>query len=76
MLGEATLDVSGTFAGEAIRVLILFAAQHKLGNFAKISQNTAGRGITRSISARGSLGPGPTSNFDHLPSPTLISSAH
>ena len=28
MLGEATLDVSGTFAGEAIRVLILFAAQH------------------------------------------------
>src|SRR5438270_6229696 len=27
MLGEATLDVSGTFAGEAIRVLILFAAQ-------------------------------------------------
>ena len=27
MLGEATLDVSGTFAGEAIRILILFAAQ-------------------------------------------------
>ena len=26
MLGEATLDVSGTFAGEAIRLLILFAA--------------------------------------------------
>ena len=29
MLGEATLDVSGTFAGEAIRVLILFAAQQR-----------------------------------------------
>jgi hypothetical protein len=28
MLGEATLDVSGTFLGEAIRLLILFAAQH------------------------------------------------
>ena len=28
MLGEATLEVSGTFAGEAIRVLILFVAQH------------------------------------------------
>jgi len=28
MLDEATLDISGTFAGEAIRVLILFAAQH------------------------------------------------
>ena len=28
MLGEATLDVSGTFAGEAIRVLIPFAARH------------------------------------------------
>jgi hypothetical protein len=28
MLGEATLDVSGTFAGEAIRVFILFVAQH------------------------------------------------
>jgi hypothetical protein len=28
MLGEATFDVSGTFAGEAIRVLILFVAQH------------------------------------------------
>ena len=27
MLGEATLDVSGTFLGEAIRFLILFAAQ-------------------------------------------------
>jgi hypothetical protein len=27
MLGEATLDVSGTFLGEAIRLLILFAAQ-------------------------------------------------
>jgi hypothetical protein len=27
MLGEATLDVSGTFAGEAIRVFILFVAQ-------------------------------------------------
>jgi len=26
MLGEATLDVSGTFAGEAIRLLILIAA--------------------------------------------------
>ena len=26
MLGEATLDVSGTFAGEARRLLILFAA--------------------------------------------------
>jgi len=26
MLGEATLDVSGTFAGEAICLLILFAA--------------------------------------------------
>jgi hypothetical protein len=25
--GEATLDVSGTFAGEAIRLLILFDAQ-------------------------------------------------
>ena len=30
MLGEATLDVSGTFLGEAIRLLILFAAQHQL----------------------------------------------
>jgi hypothetical protein len=29
MLGEATLDVSGTFAGEAIRVFILFVAQHR-----------------------------------------------
>ena len=29
MLGEATLDVSGTFLGEAIRLLILFAAQHR-----------------------------------------------
>jgi hypothetical protein len=29
MLGEATLDVSGTFLGEAIRLLILFAAQHE-----------------------------------------------
>ena len=28
MLGEATLDVSGTFLGEAIRFLILFAAPH------------------------------------------------
>jgi hypothetical protein len=28
MLGEATLDVSGTFAGEAIRIFILFVAQH------------------------------------------------
>jgi hypothetical protein len=28
MLDEATLDISGTFAGEAIRFLILFAAQH------------------------------------------------
>jgi hypothetical protein len=27
MLDEATLDISGTFAGEAIRFLILFAAQ-------------------------------------------------
>jgi hypothetical protein len=27
MLGEATLDVLGTFLGEAIRSLILFAAQ-------------------------------------------------
>jgi len=31
MLGEATLDVSGTFAGEAIRLLILFAAPHVEG---------------------------------------------
>ena len=30
MLGEATLDVLGTFLGEAIRLLILFAAQHAL----------------------------------------------
>src|SRR5437868_10782022 len=29
MLGEATLDVLGTFLGEAIRLLILFAAQHR-----------------------------------------------
>jgi hypothetical protein len=29
-LGEATLDVSGTFPGEAIRMLILFVAQHSL----------------------------------------------
>jgi hypothetical protein len=29
MLGEATLHVSGTFAGEAIRLLILFVAQQK-----------------------------------------------
>jgi hypothetical protein len=28
MLGEATLDALGTFLGEAIRVLILFVAQH------------------------------------------------
>jgi hypothetical protein len=28
MFGEATPDVSGTFAGEAIRLLILFAAPH------------------------------------------------
>ena len=27
MLAEATLDVWGTFSGEAIRLLILFAAQ-------------------------------------------------
>ena len=27
MLAEATLEVSGTFLGEAIRLLILFAAQ-------------------------------------------------
>jgi hypothetical protein len=27
MFGEATPDVSGTFAGEAIRVFILFVAQ-------------------------------------------------
>ena len=27
MLGEATLDALGTFLGEAIRLLILFAAQ-------------------------------------------------
>ena len=30
MLGEATLDVSGTFPGEAIRLLILFAAPHSV----------------------------------------------
>jgi hypothetical protein len=29
MLGEATLDVSGTFLGEAIHVLILFVAQRE-----------------------------------------------
>ena len=29
-LGEATLDVSGTFPGEAIRLLILFAAQQAI----------------------------------------------
>jgi hypothetical protein len=29
MNGEATLDVWGTFSGEAIRVLILFAAQQR-----------------------------------------------
>ena len=29
MLGEATLDVLGTFLGEAIRLLILFAAPHR-----------------------------------------------
>jgi hypothetical protein len=28
MLGEATPDALGTFLGEAIRLLILFAAQH------------------------------------------------
>jgi hypothetical protein len=28
MLGEAALDVSGTFLGEAIRFLIPFVAQH------------------------------------------------
>ena len=28
MLGEATLDALGTFLGEAIRLFILFAAQH------------------------------------------------
>jgi hypothetical protein len=28
MLGEATLNISGTFAGEATRVFILFVAQH------------------------------------------------
>jgi hypothetical protein len=30
MFGEATLDVSGTFSGEAIRLLILFAAPHEI----------------------------------------------
>ena len=30
MLGEAMLDVSGTFAGEAIRLLVLIAAPHLL----------------------------------------------
>src|SRR5271166_5991911 len=29
MLGEATLDALGTFLGEAIRLFILFAAQHE-----------------------------------------------
>ena len=29
MLGEATLDALGTFLGEAIRLLILFVAQHR-----------------------------------------------
>jgi hypothetical protein len=29
MLDEATLDISGTFAGEAIRFLTLFVAQHE-----------------------------------------------
>ena len=28
MLGGATLDALGTFLGEAIRLLMLFAAQH------------------------------------------------
>jgi hypothetical protein len=32
MLGEATLDTLGTFLGEAIRLLILFAAQQKKEN--------------------------------------------
>jgi hypothetical protein len=31
MLGEATLDALGTFLGEAIRFLILFAAQQAEG---------------------------------------------
>src|SRR5436305_15170304 len=40
MLGEATLDVSGTFAGEAIRVLILFAAQHRpLGSQCRLQRS-------------------------------------
>jgi hypothetical protein len=38
-LGEATLDVSGTFPGEAIRLLILFVAQH----FADAVQANHGR---------------------------------
>ena len=37
-LGEATLDVSGTFPGEAIRVLILFVAQ-------QMSASTSSRGV-------------------------------
>jgi hypothetical protein len=34
MLGEATLNISGTFAGEATRVLILFAAQQTMDDAA------------------------------------------
>ena len=46
MLGEATLDVSGTFAGEAIRLLILFAAPHNrsVQRARALGNNTLGQG--------------------------------
>jgi N6-adenosine-specific RNA methylase IME4 len=51
MLGEATLDVSGTFAGEAIRLLILFAAPqmgyHTRGNPELCLLAARGTGVQR-----------------------------
>src|SRR5271156_1607760 len=46
MLGEATLDVSGTFAGEAIRLLILFAAPHRSAD-RRTAHATRRRGLPR-----------------------------
>src|SRR5438105_14691235 len=43
MLGEATLDVLGTFLGEAIRLLILFAAQHPVPRDLAIGPGDRGR---------------------------------
>ena len=50
MLGEATLDVSGTFLGEAIRLLILFAAQHTTAGDAPRRLDRGGRWQTMSMS--------------------------